>query len=287
MKTIVLNILLFVISFTSNGQTRGVKVDGEVRRFTMYIPKSIDTTKVSPVVLNFHGSGMTAVEQMLYTEMNKTADKYGFIAVYPQGIENNWNVGFEMDYDKGSNDVGFIKVLIEKLKKNYNIDEKAIFATGLSRGGFFTHRLAVEMPDVFAAIAPVGAPIPNKVAERHSKIEKIAVLLVHGDADDIVLYDGKDGDYFSVFGTIDYWRNHNKNNQEAIETELDTKRDSTSVIVKRYSGAKSVALVEIKNGGHTWPGASDFNIGLPLGKTTHDISFNHLMWDFFNANRKR
>jgi len=286
MKILVFSILFLSISFASKAQTTGVKVDGEIRRFTMYIPKSIDTSRVAPLVINFHGSGMTAIEQMLYTKMNKTADKYGFIAVYPQGQENNWNVGFEMDYDKGSNDVAFIRVLIEKLKKNYNIDEQAIFATGLSRGGFFTHRLAVELPDVIAAIAPVGAPIPNKVKERHSSKEKMPVLLAHGDADGIVIYNGKDSAYLSVDDTINYWRNHNQNSQEAILEEIDTQNDDTTVLIKRFSGAKPVVLIQIKNGGHTWPGADDFNIGLPLGKTTQDISFNDMMWNFFDKNRK-
>lgn len=286
MKILIFGILFLSISFPGKGQTRGVKVDGEVRRFTMYIPKSIDTSQVAPLVINFHGSGMTAVEQMLYTKMNETADQYGFIAVYPQGKDNNWNVGFEMDYDKGSNDIAFIKVLIEKVKKNYNIDEQAIFATGLSRGGFFTHRLAIEMPDVFAAIAPVGAPIPNKVTERHSSKEKIAVLLAHGDADAIMEYNGKNSAYLSVDETVEYWRNHNKSNQEVILEEIDIQNDGTSVLLKRYSGTKSVTVIQIKNGGHTWPGANDFNVGLPLGRTTHDISFNEIMWNFFSKNRK-
>lgn len=286
MKTSILSILLFTISFSSVGQTKGIKVNGEVRRFTMYIPKSIDSSKAAPLVLNFHGSGMTAVEQMLYTKMNEAADKYRFIAVYPQGQENNWNVGFEMDYDKGSNDVAFIRVLIEKLKNNYNIDEQAIFATGLSRGGFFTYRLAIEIPNLIAAIAPVGAPIPNKVKAKHSCKEKMAVLLAHGDDDGIVIYNGKDSAYLSVDDTIDYWINHNQNSQEAILEEIDTQNDNTSVLIKRFSGTKSVVLIQIKNGGHTWPGANDFNIGLPLGKTTHDISFNDIMWNFFDKNRK-
>jgi len=38
-------------------------------------------------------------------------------------------------------------------------------------------------------------------------------------------------------------------------------------------------LIEIENGGHTWPGNEP--IVAMLGKSTKDISANDLMWEFF------
>jgi polyhydroxybutyrate depolymerase len=38
-------------------------------------------------------------------------------------------------------------------------------------------------------------------------------------------------------------------------------------------------LIEIENGGHTWPGNEP--IVAMLGKSTKDISANDLMWAFF------
>lgn len=286
MKTLFTIATLMLFTSLGFGQTQGVRVDGEVRRFTLYVPQSVDTTREAPLVLNFHGSGMTALEQMFYTEMNETAEKHGFIVAYPQGIDENWNVGFDMDYDSGSNDIGFIEVLVEKLQKHHKIDAKAIFATGLSRGGFFTHRLAVEMPEVFAAIAPVGAPIPNQVRDRHQTRTPVAMMLAHGDADYIVKYDGKETAYLSAEETAMHWKTVNGAAGER-QKELDLMGDETSVVIKTYAGPKDVCLIQIKNGGHTWPGANDFNLGFPLGKTSQDIDFNELMWQFFDANRKQ
>ena len=62
------------------------------------------------------------------------------------------------------------------------------------------------MPEVFAAVASVGAPIPNEVKKRHTSQEKIAVLLAHGDTDEHVKYIGKQEKYNSVKQTIIYWR---------------------------------------------------------------------------------
>ena len=233
MKTLVSNILFIVLSTFSYGQTQGIKIDGDMRQFTMYIPETINKEKPAALVLNFHGSGMTALEHMFYTEMNATADKNNFILVYPQGKENDWNVGFGMDYDNGPKDIEFIRQLVEKIKKHYAIDTNSIFATGLSRGGFFTHRLATEMPEVFAAVASVGAPIPNEVKKRHTSQEKIAVLLAHGDTDEHVKYIGKQEKYNSVKETIIYWRNHNNSNTEHSTKKINSIEDETTVGKKR------------------------------------------------------
>jgi polyhydroxybutyrate depolymerase len=285
MKTLIKSIIILCITTFSYGQTQGIKIDGEMRQFTMYIPSTINKEKPAALVLNFHGSGMTALEHMFYTKMNSSANKNNFIVIYPQGIKKDWNVGFGMDYDEGSKDVEFIRQLIGKIKKHYNIDSNAVFATGLSRGGFFTHRLAVELPEVFAAIAAIGAPIPNEVKKRHASKEKVAVLLAHGDVDEHVKYNGKEGKYNSVEETIIYWRNHNKSNKKVVK-EMNPIEDETSVSITTFSGKKDVVLIKIENGGHTWPGANDFNVGFPLGKTTHDIAFNDVIWEFFNLNRK-
>lgn len=51
---------------------------------------------------------------------------------------------------------------------------------------------------------------------------------------------------------------------------------------KTWSGGKDgseVVLIEIENGGHTWPGMKP--IVALLGESTMDISANDLMWEFF------
>lgn len=54
-------------------------------------------------------------------------------------------------------DVGFVSDLIEDLAKNFPIDRKRVFATGISNGGMLSYRLACELSDKIAAIAPVAA----------------------------------------------------------------------------------------------------------------------------------
>lgn len=286
MKFLITISIFIIFSAFCYGQKQRIKIGDETRQFTLYVPKTVEVDKPIPLVLNLHGSGMSSTEQMFYSDMNKTADKYGFAVLYPQGKNEDWNVGFEMDYDTGQDDVGYIKQVLQEVKNEISVDENAIFAIGLSRGGFFTHRLAAEMPGTFAAICAVGAPIPLEVMKRNNSKEKLAVLIVHGTDDEIVLYKGKEGAYASVDETVAYWLGRNDTKNIPTIEKIDTIEDGTSVIQKNYGTNSNVILLTIENGGHTWPGAHPFNIGFPLGKTTQDISMNEIMWKFFDANRK-
>jgi polyhydroxybutyrate depolymerase len=290
MKNSLLLIAALCFSLLSSfGQARNINVSGLKRKYVLYLPKDYQAARPHALVFNFHGGGMTAVEQMFYTRMNQTADQHRFIVVYPAGLKNDWNVGFDMSYLHGSDDIGFIKSLLDSLKKEFQIDKHAVFATGLSRGGFFCHRLAAEMPADFAAIASVGGPLPDSVRYYHRSAMKVSVMQVLGNADQVVNYDGKSGAYASAEATFNYWSMKNNlvgNNIKTRELNRD-KRDETVVQIKEVKGdGAGVSLVTVRNGGHTWPGSDPFNIGYPLGKTSQDIDINELIWQFFLENKK-
>ncbi|MFL0351980.1 alpha/beta hydrolase family esterase [Xanthomarina sp. GH4-25] len=279
MKTRIL-LVVVVITFSllkSYSQTRFVKVNDTIRQFTSYQSTKIKENEKAPLLLNFHGSGMTALEHMMYTKTNQIAEEKGFIVVYPQGINNEWNVGFGQDYDNGTKDIEFINVLIEKLIKNYPIDSTKIYATGLSRGGFFVQRLATELPNKIKGFVSVGAPMPNEVKERIITNKPVKAMYVHGTADEIVKLDGKEGAYLSVEESISYWKTRNNIKEISKTKTVDNIDDGTSVTIINYG---SVAQLHIENGGHTWPSADPFNVGFPLGKTTQDIDFNTLLYQF-------
>ncbi|PVX37162.1 PHB depolymerase family esterase [Janthinobacterium sp. 78] len=263
----------------------------EKRRYIVYTPAAYQSQpqQAFPVVFNFHGGGMSMAEQMLYTQMNTAAERHRFIVVYPQGIKQDWNVGFGMDYLAGTDDVGFTQAMLRKLKQDYRIDDKRVYATGLSRGGFFALRLAAELPQQFAAVASVGAPMPVPVITHHTVPSPVGMLLIQGTADQVVLYGGNDGGYLSAEDTFAYWRKQNRLEGAAPAARLlpSVPGDDTQVThVEQGNGAQQVALITIKDGGHTWPGADAFNIGLPIGKTTRAIDANEVMWEFFSRHRR-
>ncbi|WP_409028340.1 alpha/beta hydrolase-fold protein [Janthinobacterium sp. SUN098] len=291
MKLLISLLVLACTSLPVLAQVSSLVHKEEKRRYIVYTPEAYQSQPQQnfPVVFNFHGGGMSMAEQMLYTQMNKAAERYRFIVVYPQGIRQDWNVGFGMDYLAGTDDVGFTQAILSKLKQDYRIDDKRVYATGLSRGGFFALRLAAELPQQFAAVASVGAPMPEPVLQHHKQKDKVGMLLIQGMADKVVLFEGKAASYLSAEGTFDYWRRHNGIEGATPQPRLipGAAGDATQVSwLEQGAGGAKVALLTVKEGGHTWPGADAFNVGLPIGKTTRAIDANEVMWEFFSKHRR-
>ena len=293
MKCLISLLVLACTGIPALAQVSSLVHKEEKRRYIVYTPEAYQSQpqQTFPVVFNFHGGGMSMAEQMLYTQMNKAAERHRFIVVYPQGIKQDWNVGFGMDYLAGTDDVGFTQAILSKLKQDYRIDDKRVYATGLSRGGFFALRLAAELPQQFAAVASVGAPMPEPVLQHHQQKDKVGMLLMQGTADKVVLFEGKAASYLSADDTVAYWRRHNGIDGAVPAARLlpTAPGDDTQVThVEQGNGAGGarVALITVKDGGHTWPGADAFNVGLPIGKTTRAIDANEVMWEFFSRHRR-
>ena len=292
MKILLSLFLLACTAAPAVAQVQTLVHKDEKRRYIVYTPASYASQpgKLYPVVFNYHGGGMSMAEQMLYTQMNRAADRHQFIVVYPAGIKQDWNVGFGTSYLEGSDDIGFTEAVLSKLKKDYRIDGERVYATGLSRGGFFALRIAAELPQLFAAVASVGGPMPEPVVQHHKQAGKVGVLLLHGTADQVVAYAGKQGSYLSAVDSTAYWRKHNGiNDAVAPLRRIDTDHgDGTAVEAIEYgNGAQRVALWTVRDGGHTWAGADAFNVGLPIGKTSRDIDANEVIWQFLATHRRQ
>ncbi|RSZ57608.1 hypothetical protein HF313_27275 [Massilia atriviolacea] len=261
------------------------------RKFIVYTPTSYaaNPQQQYPLVINYHGGGMTMREQMLYTRMNQAAEREHFIVVYPQGIKQDWNVNLARDSKEGSDDIGFTEAMLARLKADYRIDQRRVYATGLSRGGFFSLRVAAELPHLFAAVAVVGASTPQTLIDQQPKPGRIGVMHIGGTADTIVAFDGKAGHYLGAGESHRYWLKHSGlDGAPASERTIDSdKLDGTEVThLEQSRDGVSAALVTIRNGGHTWAGADAFNVGLPLGATSRDVDANALIWSFLSKHRR-
>jgi polyhydroxybutyrate depolymerase len=291
MKFLIHLLVLLCVSTSALAQVKTLVHKDEKRKYIVYTPATYASQpeRRFPVVFNFHGGGMSMAEQMLYTQMNRAAERHQFIVVYPQGIKQDWNVGFGMPYLEGSDDIGFIDALLARLKQDFRVDGQRVYATGLSRGGFFTLRIAANLPHLFAAVASVGAPMPEPVIQHHAKPGKVGMLLMHGTADQVVAYGGKPGAYLSAEDTYRYWLKQNGIEgapAAARRVDGDAGDGTEASHLEQGNGGQSVALVTIKDGGHTWAGADAFNIGLPIGKTSRDIDANEVIWQFLSKHRK-
>ncbi|MCE9605779.1 MAG: polyhydroxybutyrate depolymerase [Planctomycetia bacterium] len=276
------------------GEHRRTVVVGEVERtFLVHVPTNYDHTKPTPVVLCYHGAATNGLITVALTGLNAKADAETFIAVYPNGTGRNgvifvWNSGgIPSGVDESKrDDVAFTRQILDDLTTVSNVDPKRVFATGISNGGMMCHRLAVELSDRIAAIAPVAGTL---ALEKPEPKRAVPVLQIHGTADTFVAWNGpgqripKLVKFRSVDDTIKFWVEHDACVEKPIVEALpDKSDDGTTVSRTTYAGGKQgseVVLVKIDGGGHTWPGR-EMNIAI-LGRTTKDIAANDLIWEFF------
>jgi polyhydroxybutyrate depolymerase len=248
------------------------------RTALVHIPPGYDPTQATPVVLNFHGYSGSPTQEEGLTMMDASSDAAGFVLVYPQGtgVLPSWNAGACCGTAAQSNldDVGFVGSLLDVLEAKLCVDKKRVFATGMSNGGFLSHRLGCELADRIAAIAPVAGVmgIPTCNPSR-----PVPVMEFHGTADPVVPYDGNPAiDYASVADTIAGWVQ--RDGCQGAATTTYSKGDATCVTYGSCTAGAEVTLCTIAGGGHTWPGGMPFPL---LGKTSTDISATDAMWAFF------
>jgi polyhydroxybutyrate depolymerase len=255
-----------------------LKVGGVDRTVHVHVPKGYDATKASPVVLSFHGYTSNGAQQNLLAHMNEKADAVTFIAVHPEGTGTtpSWNAGACCG-DAAANatdDIGFVGKIIDELESKLCVDAHRIFATGMSNGGFLSHRLACELSTRIAAVAPVAGllAIPTCNPTRPT-----SVFHFHGTLDPLVPYDGSPTMGFpSVLQTMSGWAT--RTGCSATPRETSKKGDVTCTTYDGCKGGAEISLCTVTGGGHTWPG------GLPvpsLGYTTTNIIATDAMWDFF------
>jgi polyhydroxybutyrate depolymerase len=155
----------------------------------VYLPSSIKAGTAVPLVLDFHGHGGNAAQEESSSGWKKKADQVGLIMVYPEGVDSSWNVGncCGLAMSEKVDDVGFTKAIVEAVSKAACIDAKRVYATGMSNGAGFVHRLGCEAADVIAAIAPASADL---VTDPCKPARPISVLSVRGLSDTTVAYAG-------------------------------------------------------------------------------------------------
>ena len=174
---------------------------------------------------------------------------------------------------KPPDDVKFIGALLDDLRTVVNIDPKRVFATGISNGGMMCYRLSAEMSDRIAAIAPIAGTL---CLDDCHPTRPVPVLHFHGTEDKLVPYDGGRSaarDLLhckSVDETIQTWAKIDGCPQKPTIEALANKVDDGTKVVRHTFGpgtdGSEVILIEIKGGGHTWPGRPLPGIDAGAGK---------------------
>jgi polyhydroxybutyrate depolymerase len=162
------------------------------RTYLIHIPKGHDLNKPCAVVLALHGALMNGPLMAQFCGLNETSDKAGFIVVYPSGTGIGpfliWNAGgFQENTAQGkADDVAFISKLLDDLGTVVKVDPRRVYACGMSNGAMMCYRLAAQLSDRIAAIAPVGGTI---AIEESKPKRPVSVIHFHGTKDNFVPFD--------------------------------------------------------------------------------------------------
>lgn len=285
-----------------------ILVEDVTRSYDYYIPDDLGDA-LCPLVFLLHGGGSSTDDltgasgfKAPYKVWMDISDTAKVIIVYPEGTMNpsdelGWN---DCRADATTNptvdDVAFIEALIDQFSSTYHIDLDRIYATGTSNGGHMALRLALELSEKIAAVAPVVAAMPG-MNGCGAPNDPISVLFMNGTDDPILPYGGGEvapaiggrGTVISTQASIDYWTQVNQTDAIAAIVDfpdIDTK-DNTSVQRMTYSNGTDgtqVVLYEVSHGGHVEPSIQEQYapiLELYLGKQNHDIEMAQEIWRFF------
>jgi len=261
-----------------NDQVTTFEFGGLLRMYRVHVPPSYDSRLGTPLVLNFHGYVEAAEAQLVLSDMNPHADAHGYIVVYPSGtgLVPSWNAGACCGDAMVNHvdDIGFIRAMITRMESDLCVDTHRIYATGMSNGGMISHRIACELGDTVAAVAPVAGTL---VASPCNPSRPMPIIHFHGTADPLVPYGGNP--LYGMPPVVQMMQTWAERDGCAQDTQtMYLVGDSSCSRYPGCAGGAELILCTIDGGGHTWPG------GFPvpeLGKTSMDIDATAMMWDFF------
>ena len=254
------------------------------RAYELYVPQALMLP--APAVLVLHGARGSGASIRRETNFDSWADRYGVVAIYPNGI-SGWNDGRNSrDVIKSeADDVSYLLGLITDLSNNGLIDPSAVYAIGMSNGGGMVMRLACEQGDRISGIGVVTKKeLYGLDCEGH---RPMPTAFFFGTKDPLLPHEGDPtgtnglsrkslGSTHSAEETISRWRIRNQCTNKATLSLIDlSKNDKISVERSEFQGcAAPLVYYEIEGGGHTWPGPTTRYRPLSAlirGKTARDI----------------
>jgi polyhydroxybutyrate depolymerase len=241
------------------------------RAYRLHVPVTYRPDRLAPLVVNYHGYDRSALDQETYSNLVPLSEREGFVLATPEGggSPRAWDI-VGVYAENGIDDVAFTVSLLNSVAGELCIDPQRIYATGISNGGEMASQVACYLSAGFAAVAPVA----GVVYQEDCAGDPVPIVSFHGTLDENVPFD-------EARPAMAEWAGHN-----GCTGDLVVEQVTDRVSRESYAGCNGndVVLYVIDGGGHTWPGAEDDAGG--VGPTTHKISANELIWQFFKDHPK-
>jgi polyhydroxybutyrate depolymerase len=283
-----------------------IAVGGERRHYVVHLPARSPGDPPVPLLLAFHGGGGNGQRFREYAGLDAIANREGFAVAYPDGTGRlgrrllTWNAGgcCGRAARENADDVAFVRALVGELAQRVRIDPARVYATGHSNGGMMSYRLAVEAPDLVAAIAPVGGAMILGTPELASPVP---VLHIHSVDDPRALYEGGLGPPFpltrhrvlhsAVETELSRWvaANGCAVAPHVLERSTDPESGHTATLLswEPCESGSPVLLWRLTGAGHGWPGSEGRSPERLVGPRTEVISAAEETWRFLSRQRLR
>ena len=305
----------FFFGGSDAGLSAGERPNATPRDYLVFVPPGYDARTPMPVMVLLHGRPSNAAAMARITDMNAVARRHGFIVVYPEGLNNEWNAQFDL-YTTSSrsvhtsgnesvglkqDDVGFLKTLMADLRLDLNIDPARMYIAGFSNGGFMTMRMACSAADTFAAFAEVGSALYPVMADLCRGSKPTPILFMHGTKDPSIPIDGvrvRDSQSgiarpvtWGVKETVALFAKRNGCSNTGLSTTFGTSGRSPGTFVVRFVPKDCrpntpVVFWIVDGGGHTWPGVAGVMDEQRFGLTNMDINASEKIWEFVSPHRR-
>ena len=154
-------------------------------QFWLYLPDPVaeDSARDGwPLVVMLHGCHQTATQFAQGTRMNHMAEDKGYAVLYPQQpvsvqAQRCWR-WYDRATQEGGGDTHVLAALIGSVCDQHAIDRRRIYACGLSAGAGIAAILALNHPELIAAVALHSGPV---FGAGHSPVSALHVMR-HGAA---------------------------------------------------------------------------------------------------------
>lgn len=154
-------------------------------KYLLYLPKDYNArSNVQwPMLLFLHGMGergdnLELVKKHGIAKIVEERMDFPFVVISPQCRSGStWGMELDTLYE-----------LVKGAIETYNVDEKRVYLTGLSMGGYGAWLLAEAYPHLFAAVVPIcgGTTLNIGFPERIGVLKDIPIWVFHGAKDRVV-----------------------------------------------------------------------------------------------------
>ncbi len=271
-----------------------IDVAGAPRRFLIALPDH--PKRPAPLVLDLHGLGEAAEEQVVYSKLPEAGTTAGAIVVTPasDNAANSWAIP-----PLGSKDADFSRAILDHVEATRCVDRNREVAAGISNGAALSVGLICALDGRLAAIYPVAGVNTLRPC---ATAKPTTIVAFHGTKDGLIPYQG--GKLFSgvpggtenprlktlvggagraVFDRIQLqpvetavagWAQ-----QFGCDASAKDEAIGKDVRLRSSSGCTDgvrVELYTVDGGRHTWPGAMPVD---RLGATTDTIDATKIIVD--------